>query len=545
MPATTRKKKPASARATRHVSDRAPTNRDSAAVNDGFSSDGFLIMSGGWQAAANSPGRGYLYWPTTDTRRQLTSITREEIARRIQWLYEHFGFARRLVNGMARMLGFLTPQPNTSDEDWNELAFDAFMTIASSAEIYDRAGKFDFFESQVQDNISIFRDADILGVLTETQQGRARMAYYEAHQIVNGKQSEKYWVDGVRLDDFGRHVGYNVRDGEDLEKFTAVDARNCIYMANFSNRGQVRPLSILSGAVLNMVDVVETRGFTKHALKSHSRLGTVVEQDMGMVMMGGGGGFAAPIVQANQQMPDGSYQKFNYEMVMNGGQTPNLRPGQRLKVISDDRPTPNNMEFEKALLRDCVWGSDLSYEILCDIAGITGPGIRYLNAEMKRWIMLRQYRQAKRCNRFYNYCIAKEIKGGRLREPKGLKPGEYWWNKTEWIGLPAMDIDAGRTAQATLIELQSGLTTWLDEWGEMGGVYWKRRIRQSVAEVVYAKQQCLAAKEATGIEVTAQEVFPQRFAIANLQPTASADPAATQGKDKELPDPADAPEGES
>lgn len=527
-----------------HVYD-APGNRDSAVAQTG--SPFLLFGNDGFQSAGNSTSRGYIYFPQLDTRRQLSTFTREEISRRIQWLYNHFGFARRLCNGMARLLGFLTPQPNTSDEEWNELSFEAFMAIAGSAEIYDRGGKFDFFESQVQDNVSIFRDADCLGVLTETQSGRGRIAYYESHQIRNGEQTEKHWVDGVRLDDFGKHIGYNVRDGEDPTQFTPIDARDCIYFANFENRGQVRPLSILATAVLNMIDVVETRGFTKHALKSHSRIGTVVEQDMGM-MVANTGGLGGPLLQANMPLPDGGYQTFNYEMVMNGGQQPQLRPGQRVKVVADDRPTPNNMEFEKALLRDCVWGSDLSFEILCDLAGITGPGIRFLNAELKRWIMLRQYRQAKRCNRFFNYAIAKEIKSGRLREPI-LKKGEFWWNKTEWIGLPAMDIDAGRTASATLIELQSGLTTWLDEWGEMGGVYWKRRIRQAVFEVAYAKLQAALVSKSPemvkhGITVTAQEVFPQRFAIANQQQATTEPPAAAPKGKTDLSDPADTPEGQ-
>ena len=527
----------ASSTAIRHVSDAAV-----ATTNDGFSTDAYLLMSGGFQAGAVSPSRGYIYWPTLDTRRQMNTLTREEIAKRIQWLYNHFGFARRLVNGMARLLGFLTPQPNTSDDEWNEMAFDSFMAIAGSAEIYDVAGKFDFFESQVQDNISIFRDGDGLAVLTESQAGRARVAYYEAHQLRNPDTAIEDWFDGCRLSDHGRHVGYCVVDGEDTSILSEVDAKDAIYFANFENRGQVRPTSILATAVLNMIDVVETRGFTKHALKAHSRIGTVIEQEMANVMMPMPGGMGGPILQFNQSQPDGSVQPVNMEMVYHGAQTPRLPPGARVKVIADDRPSPNKMEFEKAILQDCVWTADLSFQLLCDIGGITGPGIRYLNSELKRWILLKQYRQAKRCNRFYNYTVAKEIKAGRLREPKGLRPGEYWWNKTQWIGLPVMDIDTGHTSQATLIELQSGLTTWLNEWGNKG-VFWKRGIRQAVWEIAYAKLECHRVSKETGIPVTAQEVFPQRFSIMNQQ-LASVDPKKL-ASDPELPDPDDPPNSEN
>lgn len=498
-------------------------------------------MGGGFQAAGQSENRGYLYWPTLDTRRQLSQFTREEIARKIEWLYTHFGFARRLVNGMARMLGFLTPQPNTSDEAWNDLAFESFLAIAGSAEIWDRAGKFDFFEGQYQDNVQMFVRGDQVAVLTETLSGRARLAYYEAHQIQTGNRTGTQWVDGVQLDSFGKHIGYSLRDGEDPSKTAFVDARDAIYFGNFDNRGQVRPLSVLHAAVLNMIDVVEVRGFTKTAIKNHSRLGTVQEVDAASPPSGGVGGFGGPLQTTPVTLPDGSTQNINMELVMNGGITPRLPPGVKVKVIADDRPSQNNMEFEKALLKDCCDTVDLSYSRLCDVAGISGPGLRMLNADDKRWIALRHHRQAKRCQRMYNYCLAKEIKNGRLREPQ-LKPGEFWWHKCIWIGLPTPDIDSGRTAQATQTDLLSGLTTWMEE-AKSGGLFWKRRIRQSIAEVIFAKLECLSQSAAAGIdpaEVTPQTVFPGRFAITNYQPTDK--PDSTVNRKADLSSPDDPPE---
>jgi len=513
-----------------------------APPNDGFSSNAFLLMGGGFQAAGQSEARGYLYCPNLNTRRQLSSFTREEIARKIEWLYTHFGFARRLCHGMARMLGFLTPQPNTSDEEWNDLGFETFMAIAGSAEIWDRAGKFDFFEGQYQDNVQMFVRGDEVAVMTETLSGRARLAYYEAHQLTNGDRVGKNWVDGVQLDAFGKHIGYSLRDGEDPSKTMFVDARDAIYFGNFDNRGQVRPLSILHAAALNMIDVVEVRGFTKTAIKNHSRLGTVQEVDAASPPSNTGvGGMGGPLQTTAVTMPDGTTQNINMELVMTGGITPRLPPGVKVKVIADDRPSQNNMEFEKALLKDCCDSVDLSYARLCDVAGISGPGLRMLNADDKRWIALRHHRQAKRCQRMYNYIIAKEIKASRLREPK-LKPGEFWWNKCIWIGLPMPDIDSGRTAQATLTDLLTGLTTWMEE-AKMGGLYWKRRIRQSIAEVIFAKLECISQSIAAGIdptEVTPQIVFPGRFSITNVQPPLAPDTQVNRSAD--LSDPADEPD---
>jgi hypothetical protein len=479
----------------------------------------FAIFGNGFQSADNSPNRGYLYWPTTDTFRQITPLTRNEIARRVQWLCAHFGFARKLIKGMARMLGFQTPQPNVSDEEWNEEAFDALINIFTSAEIWDQAGRFDQFQSQIADNEMMFREGDGVAVFTETSTGRARMAYYESHQISNGERTGDRWIDGVLIDRFGKHIGYNLRDGQDTTRHTFVDSFDALYFGNFENRGQVRPLSILHAAVLNMTDIVETRGSTKTRIKDHARMGTVVEREMG-APSNVAGSFGGPVQQVTAIMPDGTEQKLNFEIVTSGIQAPRLAPGEKIRVIADDRPSPNNMEFERALMRDCCDSVDLSYERFCYLAGITGPGLRLLNADDKRWVAIRHYAQAKRNNRQAVYALAKEMKSGRLRQPK-LKPGEQWWNKIEWIGMPHPDIDGGRTAAATLTDLRSGLTTWLDEWGEQQGVYWKRRVRQSVSEYIFARMECMRQATAAGLDpatVTPEIIFPERWAPATNAP---------------------------
>lgn len=513
----------------------APANRDHAA-NGPF----LLLGGGGFQAAGQDPARGYIYWPTTDTRRQITAWTRNEVARKIQFLYNHFGFIRRLVNGMATMLGYLTPQPTTSDEKWNELAFETFMSIAGSAMVWDMAGKFDFFGGQIQDNISIFRDADVLCVKTMSPGGRARMAYYEAHQFANPPGAGTDWLDGVQIYR-GRHIAYGIKDGDDPNQITVIEAWKCIYMTRFENRGQVRPLSILSAAVLNMQDVIETRGYNKHAIKSQSRFGTVIETDAVATAPtgtpgapGSGANIAVPIRKA-----DGTTVTMNMEAVYGGGTTPGLAPGQKMKVITDDRPSMNNQAFEEALLKDCCYTAGVSYERLCNLAGLTGPALRTLNSDEKRWVKLNHYDQSKRVHNQVIYTVALEMDAGRLRQPN-LLPGENWTQSWQYIGLAASDIDGGRTAAATLTDLKSGQTTWLETWGAKGA-YWKKPIKQAISEIIFAEAECIRQAAAAGLpegRVTPERVFPDRFTLP-IAPLTAVDPQQIDG---DAPDPQNEPE---
>lgn len=529
----------ASAASSAHTRDQAVVDTSNGTM--------FYLANGGFQQAGTSASRGYIYWPNTDTRRQINTWTRWEISRKIQFLYNHFGFIRRLVNGMARMLGYLTPQPDTSDEEWNDLAFECFMSIAGSAQTWDMAGKFNFFSGQVIDNQAIFRDGDTLCIKTMGPGGRARMAYYEAHQIANPADAGDGWNDGVQVYR-GRHIQYGVKDSDNPGEVTAVEAWKCVYMARFENRGQTRPLSILTAAVLNMIDVLEVRGFQKNKIKNNSRMGMAVETDYNAPPSSRVGGFGAPTSRIEAQMPDGSTQLIDVEMVLNGSMTPNLAPGRKVKVITDDSPSLNNQEFERALLKDCCDAADISYERLCNIAGINGPGIRVLNADDKRWVMLHHQEQAKRVHPQVVYTLAIEMDAGRLRRPK-LRPGELWMNRFQYIGLASPDIDGGRTAQATLSDLQSGQSTWLETWGQKG-VYWKKAIRQSIREVIFAEAECRQMETEAGLPagcVTPERVFPTRFGVTSvtLQPTTSSAEANPAQIDGDEPDPDNPPEGES
>jgi hypothetical protein len=502
----------------------------------------WYLPGSGHQAAGFSDNRGYLYWPTTDTARQMTSLTRNEILRRIQWLLVHFGFAIRMVQGPARLLGYVIPQPNCSDEEWNDLAYDALMGILSNAEIYDIAGKFDGLLGQVQDNISVFSHGDCLAVLTETTTGRARMAFYEAHQIKSGPDSSgPGWEDGVLKSRQGKHLAYSLQDGQDPTTFTIVDAQNAIYMGNFQTRGQVRALSMLTPMVLNMIDVVETRGFTKTSIKRSSQVGTVIEQDMGPSATPTNGGAGGPQYTVDAIMPNGETQPITFEMATaTGSRGLALKPGQKVKVVSDDRRSPNTQAFERDVLKDCCHAADLTYEAFFDIAGITGPGIRFLNAELKRWIALKRLPQIKRVARFAVYALAKEMKAGRLRKPL-LKAGENWWQRIEYLGLADMDIDGGRTAAATLTNLQSGLTTYLDQCG-LDGLFWKR------PEVAFMHLTAQRTAAATGIplaDLAPQVVFPQRFASTiTATTTPNAEPSGPLNDKADLSDSEAEPDGQ-
>ena len=472
----------------------------------------YLLLSG-YAAANDSPSRGYLYYPSTSSRMEMSPLAGAEIRRRIHWLYANFGFARRLILGMAQAAGMVTPFADTIEEEWDELLEENWLTRATSPEIFDVAANFDFWTVQPQLDVNRWKDGDCLIVPTSPEgYDGVQLAFYEASQITDsgivrdgsmygGNRAWHEYRSGVRVDRFGKRIAFNVQDGIDPTVYREIPGSSSYFYANLESHHAPRGLSVLTAAVLNMIDVVETRAFTKKRLKEDVNVGKVIEQDMATVMPHQGG-FGGQLLQTTMPMPDGSSQMVNWQVASGGGEIPRLPPGARVKLVADDRPTPNSRAFEEDLLRDCSYSANQIYEVLFKPNELKGPAARLVLAEVKRWAANQLHYKARFVRWYRALYIANEIEAKRLPRPKEIPGKPFWWLRAAYIGQADMGIDPGRLGNLALINLESGLTTWGQEWGERG-IFWKRPIRQRAREVAYAKK--VAADE----ELTLGEVFPK------------------------------------
>lgn len=501
--------------------------RESAILPAG-SSGPFLLS--GYAAANDSPGRGYLYWPRLHSRFDLSPLAASEIRRRVRWLLANCGAARRVVWGLAKAAGMVTPISDTDSPEWDDLVEENFMERAASPEIFDISGKFDFWTVQPQMDVNRWRDGDCLVVPTSPEgYDGLQLAFYEGPQITDsgsifaGGGSD--FFHGCRTDPWGKHLEYRLQDGVDAEKFSVIPARNAYYYANLENHNAVRGISLLAACVVNMVDVVETRGFTKRRIKEGAQLGRVIEADAGTPYHAPSGGFSGQVIQSTRAMPDGTTRPVSWEMMQGGGMVPALAPGQKIKTVSDDRPGPAQMEFEKALFADCAHAVDWPVEALFNPGALKGGSSRYILAEVRRWVA-NQFRYKARFVRWYRALhIANEIKAGRLPVPREDPKKPLWWLKTAYVGQADMTVDAGREGNLALVNLQSGTATWSEAWGQKG-IFWKRGIRQRVKEMVFARAECAAEN------FSVAEVFPALFAGSGPAPAGDIPP---------IPAPAPAP----
>lgn len=454
-----------------------------------------IIGSSGYSGANRSDKRGYVWWPTEATRKELPQYTRRELVAKARWLDANVGLAGRCISGLANLVGSLTPFANTADERWNELATENFMERAGSSVVFDRASKLNYWTAQIHLLKASFRDGDVLTVLTDTQSGGARFAFYEADQIRNPETDDQAWRDGVRVDRMGRHAAYAVVDPYDEAKAVTVAARDCIYFANQEKFGHVRGLTVLHRAINHVLDITEINSDVKHAIKSAAAVALVRSRNKGQSP--GARGLSG--ITGTLTTPTGttsSVERVATEDVWRGGQIAELNEGEDLKVMHDDRPHPNQENFKDSLIRDISWGVGLSPSILWNIASMTSAGVRFTMAEAQRWIYRQHERLEDWCRRVWVYHIAKELKAGRLPSCSD----EKWW-KVDFIGEPDMTIDRGREGKLQMDLLGHGMNTLADYYGSSGW-HWKNRVKQRVVEVAEAKKLCAES----GVEY--HEVFP-------------------------------------
>lgn len=489
-------------------------NRDSrpapTAATPGGSAGVHPFNLSGFEAANPSQRRGWIPWTTLDSAKVLTGGDRKTILRNANWAYANIGLARRIVNGLANLVGYLTPQAQTDDGDWNSEAEALFRSRAGSASVFDRAGKLDFFSWQIANTRARLKDGDILTVLTETDAGTARVIVYEANRIDDGSPLERRddVRDGVYVDKFGRHTAYRVVDPEDPKKYTAIPASDAIFFADFERPGQVRGISALAHALIHLQDRAEVWGDIKHAIKVAAQVGMQKVKDLPGPYPGQN--FTPPEpLSTGATDSAGNDIKQNTEKILGSGYVVPMQPGEKYELLHDDRPHPNQREFLEDLVRDIAWGVGVAPEVLWQLAGQTGPNTRYLMAELQRYLAQEQTRLAVICQRFWVYFIAKEINAGRLRIPAD----EMWW-KCDWIPQPDLTIDRGREGNLQLEQLRHGAITF-DDIYRSNGADFESSITIQIKRLESAREKA----EAAGF--TLEQVMPGFF---NKPAAPAADP---------------------
>jgi capsid protein len=436
-----------------------------------------LKSMSGFDGANASERRGWIYWPTLDTKREIDTYSRTELLRKSRWLRANFGLATRICSGLSDLVGYLTPVSMSGDSAWDELADDLWEDRTSSAEVIDASGQFDIRRMQIELNKAAFGDGDILPVLIRSESESVMIANYEAHQLCNPSGADRSWIDGVKINKFRRHIAYGLRDDAGIVK--TISANDALYYSHPDANGRIRPPTILAHAINHMIDISEILADVKLTIKVAAQLGLYLKNE---AENPGGNDGPRSIAAAlrNEQIDrvgageDDAPVEYKVEdLYRSQGGMANLPRGTSIGTIQDARPHPNQVALLEYLIRDICWGVGVAPDILWDIAKLGGANTRIVNADLERWIASRLLRLRSWLRRFRAIWISNEIKAGRLPEPPGN--AQFW--RATFIPQASITADKGRVGKLNIDLVQNQLRSLQTHFAEEG-MHWLKELRQ-------------------------------------------------------------------
>lgn len=408
---------------------------------------------------------GMPYWGSL-TSPDVHEVDLEVLWRRARALYCNVPAVRKCVENMVHFTGVLTPQPNTDDDEWNELAAAAWHARTCKPGTFELTGRLNYAQAMSFIERSAIVDGDCAVRFTRGDDGGALVAIYRAPCIGGGGQA------GVESDDYGRVRGYWLRDADGGARF--VSAAVMMLYAHGAAPDMPRTVTELLAALRGARDMQDIVRFAKNGVKLSNSMGLVMTSPAEVR-----GDVIAPRLGARAEVqPDGRVVS-----VMGTGMTVTPLPaGRDVKPVKDDRPSTQVQEFWKYLTQCIALASGLDPEVVFYSTDMGSAAVRFSLEKVAKWQRGRWVDQEVLCNRLYEHVISCEIASGRLRPCRASA-----WLNVRWIPDRDMTIDTARVASAQINLVREGLADADDFAVRTTQSSWRELVRKRAADVAYAK----------------------------------------------------------
>lgn len=477
--------------------------------------NGFLPLSalggggGGFDGATQfSHRRGYVVFPQLDTRKEINHTNRREILKKSRWLYNNHGTARRIVRGVARLIGAMSPKPITPDRKWNSLAKRYFKLKTETPQAFDASGKYGFRGYQLNLSRLWLKDGDSLTAYGLSEDGSPRVKCFEGHQIgdlmrdrfariksTRGRERAWQWFDGVLVGRDNQHGAYRVLHPDDPDKGKIIPANQAHLYTLFERPGQPRGIGALHHAVNHMLDLTEIVADVKLAIKNSAQIGYYLTGVTDSPTQPGSRGIARDVrrVRIPKHDDEGTAdtdesedeESVNIEDVFGASHIPKWaewKPG----VLADPRPHPNNVELMRWLIREVCLGLDFPPEIIWELGSLNGNVVRVLNEDCQESLDAHRVElNIPFCQRTWFNVIGLGIATGELPEPEipaHLEGLVGWWS-VEWNPPPRKTIDRGREGRLAMEERSRFMRTLDRHFTETFQSDWSDETSQFLDEI--------------------------------------------------------------
>jgi len=397
-------------------------------------------------------------WPA-DFKRTMTGFDRQELTRKMRWLYVNAGLIRQIISDMAlySVGSGIKPQAASGNAAWDIAAEKYFNDWASKP--CEITGRYNFWEVQFMASKLIDRDGEIFVLKTFGKDKSALLQVIESHRVgasVDVVQDGTGLFDGVCFDKFGAVIGYNVIRSDGTTRM--VPAASMLHIYHPEQVSGARAYSPLQHSILNCIDALEVISLEKQALKVQADIVRTITRENPQ-FDGSQSDFEA-FGMRPQDYPNQVYDNPEQVGTFVGGKTLALAPGEDLKMVESTRPGPNTVAALEYLNRDSCLGT-LPYEFVVE-PNKAGAAMRLVVAKAGRMFANRQEILKNRLLQpTWGYIIAQAVANGDL-------PPNDNWTRVTWVTPKRVTVDAGKEEAATFKAIELGLKSFSEYHSENG-----------------------------------------------------------------------------
>lgn len=442
----------------------------------------------GYDAAQDSGVRSLLIFPT-NSRVEHGRTTRRRLVERNRALEGNFAPATRIRSKFGRCVAGkgIFPFPVTRDAEWNQLAKDYFERWASNPYTYSVDASRDFWEDQriAAEELGA-GDGEVFSMRVR-REGMLMIQALDVFEIESPRTTvaSSRWEDGVLTDEYLRPIAYSVRElpapGSYNQKFRTVAAGEIIHVFRRRRAKHLRGLPPLYSGLNDGNDALDMLALEKATDKLHAMLGVskvVKEQNKAGTRLGD---------QIKKALnTDGGIDRLE-EFFKRGAATVELSEGESLQLHTSNRPGNPFIEGIKLYCSLLSLGADLPFSVTFSFAGMGGTPTRAELEDAQNTFEMGQDRVVWRQSQpTYVWVIADAMQSGRL--PRCRDP--FWWTN-DWHGPAKITVDYGRSAQANIDLMKSGMLS-IPRYAEERGWDADAEMRKQVDWLKRAQDYCAA-----------------------------------------------------
>ena len=429
-----------------------------------------MVEAAGWRPEE----RSFVWAQAADSKFDVGSADRTRLLALSRKLFYNNSIVRAAIRDKAAFsVGpGIRPQAMTGTS-WDNEAEAWWAEWSKSPEI---SGRHDMRSLQFLASEAIDRDGEVFFIKTRGDSGPL-VQVVESHRVGTPPENRDQIVDGVRVDRFSRPKAYFVIEGDgDQRTHRAINAELCMHLFEPERADQIRGYPAIAVALNSILDRDELLRFEMQAAKLGSSIGLVIRNNTGTAGATGASGAAGFLGTLQNSTSAGDVTR---EQVFGGGMLPRLKAAEQLESFALNRPNEKLDAHLEQYIRAAALGLGLPYEFIWDTSALNGTAQRFIMAKASRVFAARQDVLINQFLRpLWQFAIAGAIEAGQLPRVDG-------WKDVTWQTPRSITVDVGREAAARREDVQAGLLSLADYFGEQGQD-WKEQLNQIAAERAYS-----------------------------------------------------------